>query len=388
VERVLKKLKQTAPGLGDRPDQTEEVAFLAEREPAVFLRRLFAALERERPAVCMNPDWPQTWAQSVRESVRRTAPSPGEMLLATSGSTAIPKLCRHTITTLHSAASGFADRFGASGIVHAVNVLPCHHIGGLMPVFRAAACSGMVHFADYRDTDSLLVAPFPLRQASISLVPTQLHRMLEDAECVQALRRFGLILIGGAAAGPPLLDRARQAGLRISLCYGSTETAAMVTALDPEAFLNGARSVGTALPHAEVSIDENRGILVISESITHGYLNQSPPCSRQPFATGDLGRFDESRHLHILGRADRAFTTGGETVHPEQVEAAALATGLLASATCRGVPDRDWGMRVELNVHFLTSCSSGPAALADLLSEALPPYARPKRIIDLDRQTD
>jgi fatty-acyl-CoA synthase len=110
-----------------------------------------------------------------------------------------------------------------------------------------------------------------------------------------------------------------------------------------------------------------------------GYIPGEPGFSRKPFKTGDIGHLDTDGHLHVDGRADRVIITGGENVHPEQVELAALSSGLVSGARCRAVPDIDWGHRIELDVVF----AKKEASINDLrkrLSQTLPAYAVPKKI--------
>jgi acyl-CoA synthetase (AMP-forming)/AMP-acid ligase II len=101
---------------------------------------------------------------------------------------------------MHSAES-FRHSFGEAGIIHNVNVLPQHHVGGLMPVLRSAASGGKTFFTDYRKLTSTEGIPFDPGEAALSLVPTQLQRILEQPEGGTALAKFGLILIGGQPAG-------------------------------------------------------------------------------------------------------------------------------------------------------------------------------------------
>ena len=70
--------------------------------------------------------------------------------------------------------------------------------------------------------------------ALLSLVPTQLQRLLGDPAGISWLQGFAVIWVGGAALAPELAETARRARLRLSPCYGSTETGAMVTALPPD----------------------------------------------------------------------------------------------------------------------------------------------------------
>ncbi|MEX0331294.1 MAG: AMP-binding protein [Puniceicoccaceae bacterium] len=380
MESLAKRLRQALPGNLPKPDKETGMACISHSDPLRFWSHLLDAMESERSSALLNPQWPETWRQQLGRLASDLPP--GEiplLLIPTSGSSRLPKFCIHDSDTLTCAAIGYAQRFGTEGIIHSVNILPQHHVGGLMPVFRSAECEGNVHFADYQDAKSIREAPFPLGQASLSVVPTQMGRMRKDEELVRLLRSFGLILVGGAACPPDILDWARSEGLRLAPCYGSTETAAMVTVMDPEAFASGKSGVGTPLPHAKVQVDVAERVLVESGACLRQYHPAREGFIREPWATGDLGHMDEGGHLHIYGRADRVIISGGENVHPELVEAAALATGLVKAARCIGVSDADWGKRVEL-----TAVAAGPdlkeESLRQRLSEQLPPYALPKVI--------
>jgi O-succinylbenzoic acid--CoA ligase len=346
-----------------------------------FADRLKAALQGGASMVLEDPAWPAAWKHEMAEraSMLENVAQPA-FLVATSGTTGLPKWCIHSSDTLLCAAGGYRERFGSRGIIHAVNVLPVQHIGGLMPFVRCLACDGRVHQADYRSAASLAEAPFPLEEASISLVPTQLRRMLQETEAAALLRRFALVLVGGAACPPGLLKQAREAGLRLSPCYGSTETAAMVTALDPDDFLAGTTGVGKALPHAGVGVDEQGRVHVQADSLLLGYLPAVEGFSRAPFIMGDIGSIDSEGNLDIHGRSDRVIITGGKKVHPERVEAAAVETGLVIDAACRGCPDEDWGTRVELDVTVRSATPELKSSLLAELKRRLPSYAVPKEI--------
>jgi o-succinylbenzoate---CoA ligase len=343
-----------------------------------LVRAVRAALAAGRPYALSDPAWPPAWRERMTDCLRRW-PGGGAILIPTSGSSGIPKFCIHDLDTLQTAARGFAELFGPRGVIHAVSVLPRHHVGGLMPLLRCAAMGGRVHHADYRDPESIAAAPFPLEQAALSLVPTQLRRMMDEPAGAGILRRMGLILAGGAHCPEDVLIRSRQMALRLAPCYGMTETAAMVTLLEPEAFLAGAGGVGPPLPHARVELDWEGRVLIRSEANLRGYFPERAGFRRQPFATGDIGRMDAAGGLHLLGRADRMIVSGGENIHPEQVEAALLSTGLVTGACCEGVPDPDWGARVEAWVTPAAGAEAlDTAALGDALAPLLPRHAIPK----------
>ncbi|HSH09216.1 MAG TPA: AMP-binding protein [Oceanipulchritudo sp.] len=380
MEQLADRLKATLPPL---PVMEENPSYmLSETDPLSFWRRLLDIMESGRTAALADPSWPEAWQQELTARLASFQSAGGfQILIPTGGSSGIPRFCIHDMETIMSAARAYVARFGESGIIHAVNVLPQHHVGGLMPVFRSAACGGKVHFADYRNAASINAAPFRLQEASISLVPTQLQRMLADPDLLPLLQEFGLILVGGAGCPRHLLETARNNQLRLSPCYGSTETAAMVTAENPDDFLHGSEGVGSALPHAQIEIAANQRISVRSPSNLRAYFPQQEGFNREPLLTSDLGSLDEQGRLHILGRADRVIITGGEKVHPEQVEAAALASDLVIDVRCEGVPDPEWGSRVVLHAILVRKLPAPDESdLLAALRQTLPAHAVPKRI--------
>ena len=379
MEALLRQLSATLPeGIEPLPPG-DAVEMIAEEEPRAFWSRLMGCLRADTPAALIDPSWPRAWREEAGHLLAKAALPGNSILIPTSGSTGRPKFCIHDPDTLMAAAYAFRERFGPAGIPHSVNVLPPFHVGGLMPVLRSAACGGLTTFVDYRDLSRAREAPLPLAGAALSLVPTQLGRLLQSSQDTALLQEFGLILVGGAACPATVLDRARSCGLRLAPCYGSTETAAMVTVLDPGDFLSGTGSVGHALPGMEVEVEADGRLLIHSPSTCHGYLPAEAAFSRDPFPTTDIGELGTDG-LRIIGRADRVIISGGKNVHPEQVEAAAMATGLVADARCEGVKDPDWGQRVRLLVVPGEHSKDLLSRLESALRAALPPYAVPKEI--------
>ncbi|MFN9624361.1 MAG: AMP-binding protein [Cyanobacteriota bacterium] len=273
-----------------------------------------------------------------------------------------------------------------------VNPLPCHHVSGLMPWLRARQWG-----AEHRELPAAqlrrpgeLAGALPLRSgrpALLSLVPTQLHRLLADPAGVDWLRAFAVIWVGGAALAPLEVERSRAAGLRLAPCYGSTETGSMVTALAPEAFLAGVGGCGLPLPHARLRLAARDGAVEVrATSLSPGHLEggrlRPLPMEGEWWRSGDRGRLDPGG-LTLLGRLDGAVQSGGETVFPEEVERALqrlVAERALPVAALLVVPrlDREWGQRL---VALVRACGDGgeESLLRELreLALTLPPAQRP-----------
>ncbi|MDP0501291.1 MAG: AMP-binding protein [Verrucomicrobiota bacterium JB022] len=271
------------------------------------------------------------------------------ILIGTGGTSGQMRFAIHTLDTLLTAAEGYAAQFPHWPANH-ISPLPMEHVGGLMPVFRALAANGEVRFAQYKDW---MEGPPPevLSPAVVSLVPTQLHRLMDDAQGRAWLQRFQCILIGGAALEAADRQRARSLGLRLAPCYGMTETAAMITVTPPEAFLAGDESVGLPMPHARVTLlPPEQRIVVMGDMLCHGYWPPRADFLRDPFYTGDQGMWLPGGHLRVQGRLDRVVNTGGEKVDPGVVERRVQALPGVTEAIAFGLDDPDWGQRLVIAV--------------------------------------
>ena len=301
------QLRKALPFSPAHPGPAENGDLLERIDPPAFWSAFLHRMKSGKPIALADPTWPRPWRDHLLQ-VLRTSPLPDTpaILIPTSGTSGRPRFCLHTPDTFGVAAEGFAIRFGDRA-PHAVVYLPLNHVGGLLPVFRSACCGGRVHFAGYRDGPSIAAAPFPPGEASISLVPAQLRIMLDEPELLRILQRFELVFVGGAGCPDDLLRKARASGIRLAPCYGSTETAAMVTAQDPEAFLDGHPGVGTPMPHARIDTDSEERIRVWSSANAEAVIPSPAAWSRNPIRMDDLGKIDASGNLRVSGRADRVI---------------------------------------------------------------------------------
>ena len=304
----------------------------------------------------------------------------GWLCVPTGGSSGGVRFARHDERTLAAAVTGFCAHFGIER-VNALGVLPPYHVSGLMARVRCAATGGEHVAGDWKRLAAGELPRLARRKGNwvISLVPTQLQRLLARPAAVAWLRGFRVIFVGGGPVWPELADAAAQAELPVSLSYGLTETAAMVTALRPAEFLAGARSSGPVLPHAAVRIDGEGVVTIAGESVFRGYFPEEN--AAREFATDDLGRIDEQGHLHLLGRRDAVIITGGKKVHPAEVEAALRASGEFSDVAVVGVPDPEWGDLVVACYpagERAPNLARLPAALAGLAA-----FKRPKRYVAL-----
>ncbi|MCP9833886.1 MULTISPECIES: AMP-binding protein [unclassified Cyanobium] len=306
--------------------------------------------------------------------------------------------CLQPLAHLQASAAATATWLEALGLEPAaclhLDPLPLHHVSGLLPLVRARHWGGEWRWL----APSLLRRPQDLPQACplprdrpvlLSLVPTQLARLLASPEATAWLAGCAVIWVGGAGLPAPLAAAARRARLPLAPCYGATETAAMVCALPPQRFLAGAAGCGEPLADVALRLDGATGAVEVRcGRLSPGRLvaGRLLPLPLQPggwWRSGDAGRLD-AEGLAVLGRLDGALHSGGETVFPEQleerlqVEAACAGAGLEALLLLAR-PDPEWGQQL---VALVRPRQEGEGAelleVLQALTAAWPPAERPR----------
>ena len=246
--------------------------------------------------------------------------------------------------------------------VAGLQVLVRSVIGGTGPVAVAVATARAVH--DAADAGC----------AHVSVVPTQLVRLLGEQGGGAALARFRCVLVGGAAAGAAALGEARAAGVRAVTTYGMSETC------------GGCVYDGVPLDGVTVRSGED-GRLRISGPVLMNRYHGRPDLTRaaldnDEFVTSDLGYVGEDGRVVVRGRADDVINTGGHKVVPGEVAAVLATCPAVREVVVVGRPDPEWGERVTAVV--VPADPSEPPALELLrthVSARLPRYACPSEVV-------
>ena len=305
-------------------------------------------------------------------------------IVFTSGSTGTPKAVLHSWANhLYSAKGSNANlplRPGDRWLVS----LPLYHVGGIAILVRCALAGAAVVIPD---PDSSLSASVDATGAThASLVSTQLRRLLNACETLPG--RVRGLLLGGGPLPDVLLRRGYDRGWPLHTSYGSTEMASQVTTTPPGASLNDLRTAGRCLPHRRVRISPDGEIQVAGRTLCLGGAEGSQqfqdPRVGGWFPTGDLGRLDAQGRLHVLGRTDRQFVSGGENIQPEEVEAALERIDGIERAVVVPVPDDEYGQRPVAFVRSETGTI--PDDWRTTLSAVLPRYKLPDSVRDLPEE--
>ncbi len=288
------------------------------------------------------------------------------ILLFTSGTTGISKgvmlsqsnICSDIMMTASYIAVSQEDVF--------FSVLPVHHTyectcGMLVPLYSGAAvayCEGLKHIpSNLREIQPSIMLGVPLIFESLYRnIWKKIRKQGKEQDVIQAMQRFKLMgpggmelrrkalseiyetfgsrmrlmISGGAAINPSILDFFNDLGYFAVQGYGLTECSPLA-ALNPEnrALMRNA-SVGRFLPGMQVRIDspgeDGIGEICLSgPNVMLGYYNMPEESARVLrdgwFYTGDLGYVDEEGYIYITGRAKNVIiTANGKNVFPEELE--------------------------------------------------------------------
>ncbi|MDZ8138670.1 MAG: 2-succinylbenzoate--CoA ligase [Nostoc sp. DedQUE04] len=387
---------------------------LAEREPLRFLASFIAACAANCPVFLCNPDWgTQEWQQvfdlvqpdiiwgellhsptplipstdtinCVSHSALSTKHS-ALIMIPTGGSSGRIKFAIHTWETLTASVQGFTEYFQIKQ-VNSFCMLPLYHVSGLMQFMRSFTTGGKLAILPFKAVETGEMFNIKQSEFFISLVPTQLQRILENPELTEWLSQFNTVLLGGAPAWNELLEKARFHRIRLAPTYGMTETASQIATLKPDDFLGGKISSGQILPHAKVTIRNHKyeilnsnqigNITIHAQSLARGYY----PITREnqtDFQVDDLGFLDEQGYLNIVGRNSDKIITGGENIYPAEIESAIQATQMVADICVIGIPDKRWGQALTA-IYIPKKSDTSALKIQTLLKDKLSKFKIPK----------
>ena len=239
--------------------------------------------------------------------------------------------------------------------------LPLYHVGGLAIFFRILLSGAAMVVPNEKKNISKIIKNFKI--SHISLVPTQLYRLLQTKDGQESLKNLKLILLGGANIPEPLIKKTKDLGLKIKTTYGSTEMASQIA--------TGSIDSYKILPFREVRISQKNEIEVRGKTRFLGYYNEEKlikPFNKNGwFKTGDLGFWNSIKQkkeksnvytnnsLKVFGRIDGMFISGGENILPEEIENIIFKSKMVDQAIVVSVEDKEFGKRPVAFIKFLGS---------------------------------
>ncbi len=336
----------------------------------------------------------------AREACGTRGAEPPALLLYTSGTCGQPKGALLSERALDAAAAHFLNHYRLdAGTVFLVD-MPLYHTIGLVASSRSTLMAGGTVLIspgfDAERTAGYLVEP-KLCVTHYFAVPAMVRRIrLTLGSGLAELQHLAAVFVGGAPLPLDELGRWTDAGVTLVNGYGLTEAGTVLGMPDdPQAICSKTGSLGVAVEGVEVCLvaadgkpvaGSNAGELrVRSAALMSGYWRRPDAtdrslCAEGWLATGDVVRRDGDGYYWYAGRVDDMYISGGENIHPVEVEAVAARYPGVAECAAVGVPDETWGAVGALFVVTEVGATLDAAGLRAHLERHLPRFKVPRHI--------
>ncbi len=257
-------------------------------------------------------------------------------LMSTSGSTGSPKLVRLSLDAVTSNAVAIAASLGLRDDDRAITSLPLHYCYGLSLVTSHLAVGGSVVLTDTAVVDPCFwAAVHDHGVTTLAGVPhtfEMIDRLSSDVLAAPSLRR---VTQAGGRMPPDVVERFAERGVRngwdLVVMYGQTEATARMACLPSARVFDAPASVGLAIPGGRLRIDATTGaapgvgeVVYAGPNVMMGYATNADDLGRGhdlvELRTGDLGRFDASGNLEIVGRLNRFVKLHGKRIDLDHLE--------------------------------------------------------------------
>ena len=248
--------------------------------------------------------------------------------------------------------------------------LPLFHVSGLSIVIRSVIYGTTAVVHDGFDVDRVASSLEGDGVTVISLVATQLVRLLEAGVDLLPLRA---VLVGGGPVPDEVLEEAIGRGATVVQTYGLTETASQVTTLAPTEARRKLGSAGRPLLTTHLRIQEGE-ILVQGPTVAPGVADEDGWLH-----TGDLGRIDDEGFLYVTDRLGDVIVTGGENVVPAEIEEVLLRHADVDDVAAVGRADAEWQEAVAAVVVLREGADADADELRRHCARTLADYKVPKR---------
>jgi acyl-coenzyme A synthetase/AMP-(fatty) acid ligase len=379
-----------------------ELAQLIEQVRAGVIVGPHAVLEHAPAALAgyPEPEWesPSTASHDI-DVAWQTPPTEGALLLATSGTTAEPRVVHRPAHTLDAVAWSCVSAIGFHETDRVLLPVPVHHSYGLEHGLLAPLAAGAtVELVDQFDLQHLARR---LIDAPVTILPAApfVFEALPDALETANHARSELALRRAYSAGAPLpvqvAERCHSAlGVGIGQVYGATEIGS-VAFNDPDIPPFDPTSVGRAMPGMALRVldphqrdpttprptGEEGEVAVQAPSMLDAFVGRTESPTRGGFyLTGDLGRLDEHGRLTISGRVKLLIEVGGQKVNPLEVEQVLLQHHAVNEAAVVPAPVTATVNRLKAVVVVNDPQAFDSAELRRFVRQYLRPYKVPRLI--------
>jgi o-succinylbenzoate---CoA ligase len=290
--------------------------------------------------------------------------------ILTSGTSGHPRPVGLTYGNHLWSAVGSAFNLGMEPTDRWLCCLPLYHVGGLSIILRSVIYGTTAVVHDGFDVDRIAASLEGDGVTLISVVATQLARLLEADVDLLPLRAA---LVGGGPVPEEVLAEAIGRGATVVQTYGLTEAASQVTTLAPADAERKLGSAGRPLLTTHLRIQDQE-ILVQGPTV-------APGCADEDgwLHTGDLGWIDNEGFLYVEDRLGDVIVSGGENVLPAEIEEVLLRHPGVVDAAAVGRADAEWQEAVTAVVVLVDGADVSADELRRHCAAGLAGYKVPKR---------
>ena len=312
-------------------------------------------------------------------------PDRNATIIFSSGSSGNPKAVLHSYSShIYSALGANQNIKFKSGDAWLLS-LPMYHIGGFAIIIRAFISGGSVVIPVQGMNTQEALEIYSITH--ISLVSTQLYRLLKAKSSANKLMNLKAIILGGSGFSKNLIKRAVDLGLPVHTSYGSTEAASQITTTAEKDKVENLNTSGKVLKYRQIKIGSNSEILIKGKTLCKGYVDgktiKSVARGNGWFYTGDIGKINENQYLTVLGRRDAMFQSGGENIYPEVIEKAICKFDFLDKAIVVPITNEEFGMRPVAFIKMRGNKKLDEKALEKFLIDMLPKYEIPDAFLEM-----
>ncbi|WP_296703752.1 acyl-CoA synthetase [Algoriphagus sp.] len=338
--------------------------------------------------------------------------SRGAMILYTSGTTSLPKGVLTTHSNIESQISTLVNAWEWSSEDYILEILPLHHVHGIINVLCCALWSGAtVEFLNQFSAKEVFKIFLQGNLNVFMAVPTIYFKLISEWEKLpkeeqqklgQAMASFRLMVSGSAALPVSVMEQWKEiSGHYLLERYGMTEIGMAVS--NPYKGERRAGYIGKPLPGVKLrTVDEDGNLVKVGEageiqikspSVFKEYWGKPEATSKSFtqdgwFKTGDIAVFEDG-YYRILGRDSiDIIKSGGYKISALEIEEVLRKYPEIKDCGVVGIPNEEWG---ELVVAALVVENEFDTDLLNIwIRERMPAYKTPRKYIfisDLPRNT-
>lgn len=329
------------------------------------------------------------------------------MILYTSGTTGKPKGVVSTHASIEAQITALTEAWEWQQGDHILNILPLHHVHGIINVLSCALWSGACcQFLPAFDAQTVFAEFLKGRINLFMAVPTIYYKLIshweklpeaEQAAISSRLKQFRLMVSGSAALPVSTLEKWRSiSGHTLLERYGMTEMGMAIS--NPYQNERRPGHIGQPLPGVKVRLMDKAGnqvpngepgeIQVKGANVFREYWNK-PEATAGSFTedgwfmTGDIAQLEDG-YYRILGRNSvDIIKSGGYKISALEIEEVLRKHPAISDCGVVGIPDEEWGEIVGAGL-VLGDGSLDYDELKDWLKQSLPGYKIPRKYLLLD----